>query len=59
MKTIKVTMMVVVDNDLPADNLFHSVISQHLDDGEGIIDWYYEVIEQDTAPLDNIEIFNK
>ena len=52
-------MMVVVDNDLPADNLFHSVISQHLDDGEGIIDWYYEVIEQDTAPLDNIEIFNK
>jgi len=59
MKTVKITMMVVVENDSPADNWIYSTISEQLERGEGIIDWNYDVIDNDTTPLDDIELFNK
>jgi hypothetical protein len=58
MKTVKITMMVVVDNESPADNWIYSTISEQLERGEGIINWNYEVIEDNTAPLDDIELYN-
>ena len=51
-------MMVVVDNESPADNWMYQSISEQLERGEGIINWNYEVIENDTAPLDDIELYN-
>jgi hypothetical protein len=55
MKTVKITMMVVIDNESPADNWIYQEIESQLTEGEGIIDWHYEVIERDTPPLDDIE----
>jgi hypothetical protein len=57
MKTVKITMMVVVENDSPADNWIYSSISEQLERGEGILDWKYEVIDNDTSPLEDIETY--
>lgn len=59
MKTVKITMMVVIENDSPADNWIYSEISSQLTKGEGIIDWTYEVVSDDTTPLEPIEYYNK
>ena len=59
MKTVKITMMVVVENYSPADNWMYSAISDELNRGEGIIDWQYEVLSNNTTPLYDIELFNK
>ena len=55
MKTVKITMMVVVDIASPADNWMYQSISEQLEDGEGILDWQYEVIDSNTPPLEPIE----
>ena len=59
MKAVKITMTVVLENDSPADNWIYSKISSQLTEGEGIIDWQYEVLSDDTAPLEAIEYYNK
>lgn len=59
MKTVKITMMVVIENDSPADNWIYSEISSQLTKGEGIIDWTYEVVSDDTTPIEPIEYYNK
>lgn len=59
MKTVKITMMVIIENDSPADNWIYSEISSQLTEGEGIIDWQYEVVSDDTTPLEAIEYYNK
>ena len=47
--------MVVVDIASPADNWMYQSISEQLEDGEGILDWQYEVIDSNTPPLEPIE----
>lgn len=58
MKTVKITMMVVIENDSPADNWIFSEISSQLTEGEGIIDWTYEVVSDNTTPIEPIEYYN-
>lgn len=50
--------MVVIENDSPADNWIFSEISSQLTKGEGIIDWNYQVVSDDTTPLEDIEKYN-
>ena len=57
MKTVRITMELVIENDSPADNWIYSTISDQLEDGEGIVDWQYEVLGTDSPPLEPIEHF--
>ena len=59
MKLVKITMEVVIDLASPADNWMYSAISDQLEDGEGIVDWQYEVIDSNVPELELIETFNK
>ena len=59
MKVVKITMELVVDEVSPADNWIYSSIADQLEDGEGILDWRYEVIKRGVEPLEMIETFNK
>jgi hypothetical protein len=59
MKTVRIVMEIVIENDSPADNWIYQEIESQLTQGEGIIDWQYEVLSTDSAPLEDIELFNK
>jgi len=59
MKTVRITMQIVIENDSPADNWIYQEIDSQLTQGEGIVDWQYEVLDDNTPPLEDIEIFNK
>ena len=52
-------MEIVIENDSPADNWIYSEISSQLTEGEGIIDWRYVILDDNTPPLEPIELFNK
>jgi len=55
MKTVRIVMEIVIENDSPADNWIYSEISSQLTEGEGIIDWQYGVLDDNTPALE----FNK
>ena len=59
MKTVRIVMEIVIENDSPADNWIYSEISSQLTEGEGIIDWRYVILDDNTPPLEPIELFNK
>jgi hypothetical protein len=59
MKTVRIVMEIVIENDSPADNWIYSEISSQLTEGEGIIDWQYGILDDNTPPLEPIELFNK
>ena len=59
MKTVRIVMEIVIENDSPADNWIYSEISSQLTEGEGIIDWQYGVLDNNTPALEPIELFNK
>jgi len=48
MKKVKITMEIVLDNESPADNWIYQSISEQLEFGEGIIDWQYEVLDNEA-----------
>jgi len=58
MKTVKITMRVVVlDDSAVNDKLFPAINDQFIG-GEGIVDWKYKVLDKNTPPLEDIELFN-
>ena len=59
MKTVRIVMEIVIENDSPADNWIYQEIESQLTQGEGIVDWKYEVLGDNTPPLEDIELFNK
>ena len=40
-------MEIVIENDSPADNWIYQEIDSQLTEGEGIVDWQYEVLSTD------------
>jgi len=59
MKLVRITMDLLVEDNSPADNWIYSAISEQLERGEGIINWQYEVLDNNTKPLDEIEQYNR
>ena len=56
MKLVKITVEMIIDESSPADNWVYASIADQLEEGEKILDWNYEVLNQNVnAIYDEVE----